>query len=141
METTNKFPLGKMFLKWFVILSVALLILFAWGGAFKEDVANSLMGMLILSAFLALAFSYSIKTVRERGTHKSFRHTPFQPKTKKDRFGYAAIVLFLLGMILNNSARMGGDITMGIIGDTLAFFGLVCGIVWLILMIKEKIKK
>jgi len=45
-------------------------------------------------------------------------------------FGYTAIVGLLAGPIL----------IKGAIGDTVALFGLICGIVWLYKTIKEKRK-
>jgi hypothetical protein len=48
----------------------------------------------------------------------------------KKEYGYNAILCLLLGFILK-----------GVVGDTIALVGLISGIIWVIKVIKDKIRK
>ncbi len=73
----------------------------------------------------------------QENKHKSFRLTFFKPTENKKwwqfrqvdtrEYGYTALVLILLGVILK-----------GALGDFLCFLGVMCGVVWII---RKAIKK
>lgn len=60
-----------------------------------------------------------------------------QKMTKKE-YGKTAASGLLAGYVFS---AFGGSIIMQVVGDTLALASLICGVVWIVLTIKEKIKK
>ena len=73
----------------------------------------------------------------QENKHKSFRLSFFQPTENKKwwqfrkidtrEYGYSALLLILLGIILNGAS-----------GNFLSFLGVMCGIVWIIRKIIKK---
>jgi hypothetical protein len=82
---------------------------------------------------------------KSMGNKSTFFFQPTENKKwyefrKMDRreFGYTAIVALLAGGIFSS---LGGSITLDIFGGVLSLAGLACGIIWIILAIRSKIKK
>jgi len=119
----------------FVVALVAVL-----GGIVARNVYPVFAGIVTLVGIsFGVAWILKIdKILLNNPAHKSFRHTTFAPTdpTKKwlqfrkmDRreYGYTAVVGLLAGGIFR-----------GVIGDTLAFAGLISGIIWIVQTIKLK---
>lgn len=59
-------------------------------------------------------------------------------KMDKRELGYTAIIGLLAGLVFSS---FGGNIILSIFGGVLSLAGIICGIIWIILAIKDRIKK